>query len=150
MPPSVSGLFTTSIPSRSRVNPGASARAFPRKSQHGGPVQYLRPPGTISSGLAALLGRCVPEVLDFSKDPLKKGAFFIKIRQLFKISSKLGSAGSQILRLILRDSNHHADSEMVGMVIVMTMFFSSRCSSLYFKRSAPLRENGVVIYVFHL
>ena len=59
-------------------------------------------------------------------------------------------AGSQILRLILRDSNHHADSEMVGMVIVMTMIFSSRCSSLYFKRSAPLRENGVVIYAFHL
>ena len=93
MPPSVSGLFTTSIPSRSRVNPGASARAFPRKSQHGGPVQYLRPPGTISSGLAALLGRCVPEVLDFSNDPLKKGAFCIKIRNLFKISSKSGHEG---------------------------------------------------------
>ena len=137
MPPSVSGLFTTSIPSRSRVNPGASARAFPRKSQHGGPVQYLRPPGTISSGLAALLGWCVPEVLDFSNDPLKKGAFCIKIRNLFKISSKLGSAGSQILRPFLRDSNHHAESETVGMVIVMTMIFSSRCSSLYFKRSVP-------------
>ena len=89
-------------------------------------------------------------MLDFSKDPLKKGAFFIKIRQLFKISSKLGSAGSQILRPFLRDSNHHADCETVGMVIVMTMIFQAAVHHCSSSDPYPLRENGVVIYAFHL
>ena len=54
------------------------------------------------------------------------------------------------LRLILRDSNHHADSEMVGMVIVMTMFFQAAVHHCISSDPYPLRENGVVIYVFHL
>lgn len=37
---SVTGLSTTPIPSRSRVNPCASARAFPSNPPHGGPVYH--------------------------------------------------------------------------------------------------------------